>query len=180
VIEEFARILPPRAEAPAKLGGIKAREQEVLKLLARHSNAEIATTLVVTEATVKAHVAHVLTKLRIRDRVHAVIYAYESVLVQSAGHRLLGAERVSGSSAAAVSSSTASMAIRARRRSARSRGIVRGFPPPPYRPVYAGSSGWGSESFPGSPLARGRWRRRPSRTAPAKCSLRTFGLRELP
>jgi DNA-binding NarL/FixJ family response regulator len=82
VIEEFARRSPPPSASAAADPDLTAREREVLELLTRgRSNAEIAADLFLTEATVKTHVAHVLMKLGVRDRVQAVIWAYEAGLV---------------------------------------------------------------------------------------------------
>lgn len=82
LVERFAA-LDDAAAAPPDLDALTAREVEVLQLLARgRSNAEIAAELVVSEHTVKTHVAHILRKLDLRDRTQAVVVAYESGLVR--------------------------------------------------------------------------------------------------
>ena len=86
LIEEFAAT-PEAAPPPPGLDELTPREFEVFRLIARGlSNAEIADELVVSEATVKSHVAHVLMKLNLRDRVQAVVLAYEAGVV-SPGER---------------------------------------------------------------------------------------------
>nr|WP_205863947.1 response regulator transcription factor [Planosporangium mesophilum] len=84
LLDRFAEALPdPDAAPPPNLGLLTEREREVLVQVARGlSNAEIARELQVSEATVKTHVGHVLTKLGLRDRVQAVVLAYESGLVR--------------------------------------------------------------------------------------------------
>ena len=83
VIEEFSRQAPAQTPAPpAAVAELTRREREVLDLLARGlSNPEICERLVISEATAKTHVARILQKLDLRDRVQAVIYAYETRLV---------------------------------------------------------------------------------------------------
>ena len=86
LIHEFAKAAPSAHERPKSLEELTPREEEVLKLIARGmSNAEIAESLIVGETTVKTHVARVLMKLGVRDRVQAVVLAYESGLVQPGG-----------------------------------------------------------------------------------------------
>jgi DNA-binding NarL/FixJ family response regulator len=89
VIEEFARQQPAvTGTPPAAVAELTPREQEVFELLARGmSNPEICKQLVITEATAKTHVARILQKLDLRDRVQAVIYAYEAGLVAPGSSR---------------------------------------------------------------------------------------------
>jgi DNA-binding NarL/FixJ family response regulator len=87
LIDQFAALLPGGQDAPSELADLTDREREVLALVAQGlSNAEIAQRLFVSEATVKTHVGRVLAKLCLRDRVQAVVYAYEHGLVR-AGQR---------------------------------------------------------------------------------------------
>jgi DNA-binding NarL/FixJ family response regulator len=82
LIEEFSRLGAAHRSRPQALDELTPRELDVLKLLARGlSNAEIAAELVLGDTTVKTHVTHVLQKLGLRDRVQAVVLAYESGLV---------------------------------------------------------------------------------------------------
>ncbi len=82
LIEAFARRPAAAVTAPSRLASLTAREKDILLLVARgYSNAEIARELYVGEATVKTHIGHLLAKLALRDRVQAVILAYETGLV---------------------------------------------------------------------------------------------------
>ena len=82
LLDQFARHLPRDEPSTPALDRLTSRERDVLLEVARgRSNAEIAETLFLSEATVKTHVAHILTKLEVRDRVQAVVLAYESGLV---------------------------------------------------------------------------------------------------
>jgi len=83
LIAEFARMGAPRGLDGRRAEGLTGRESEVLGLLARGmSNAEIAGKLVVAEQTIKTHVGRILTKLDLRDRTQAVVYAYETGLIR--------------------------------------------------------------------------------------------------
>jgi DNA-binding NarL/FixJ family response regulator len=84
LLDQYARRLPPaNPESVEVLDRLTNRELAVLKLLARgHSNAEVGQALHLAETTVKTHVAHLLAKLGLTDRVHIVVFAYESGLVQ--------------------------------------------------------------------------------------------------
>jgi len=82
VVEEFARQRPAPPPPPRAVDDLTPREREVLDLIVRGlSNPEICARLVITEATAKTHVARILQKLGLRDRVQVVIYAYESGLM---------------------------------------------------------------------------------------------------
>jgi DNA-binding NarL/FixJ family response regulator len=83
LLDRLARTLPDPAEAPPDVGQLTEREVEVLQLVgSAFSNAEIAARLYLSEGTVKTHVSAVLRKLGLRDRVQAVVYAYDVGLVQ--------------------------------------------------------------------------------------------------
>jgi DNA-binding NarL/FixJ family response regulator len=83
LIDRFLSASPPNAPLPPALDELTERELEVLKHVARGlSNAEIAGALYVSDGTVKTHVARILSKLGLRDRVQVVVFAYESGLVQ--------------------------------------------------------------------------------------------------
>ena len=86
IVERFARLPEPGAARSRELADLSDREVEVLCHLARGlSNPEIADWLVVSPATVKTHVANILSKLDLRDRVQAVVFAYETGLVEPGG-----------------------------------------------------------------------------------------------
>jgi DNA-binding NarL/FixJ family response regulator len=83
LVERFTRLPPPGLARPAALGELSDRELEVLRLVSRGlTNAEIAGRLFLSAATVKTHVSRVLAKLGLRDRIQAVVLAYEAGLVQ--------------------------------------------------------------------------------------------------
>lgn len=83
LVEQFVRFPLPVIGVPEELSGLTARELDVLRLVARgRTNAEIASDLYLAETTVKTHLGHALTKLGLRDRIHAVVLAYEIGLVR--------------------------------------------------------------------------------------------------
>jgi DNA-binding NarL/FixJ family response regulator len=82
----FARLGAPSAPRPNRVEQLTERETQVLTMIARgRSNAEIAEDLVLAEQTIKTHVGRILTKLQLRDRTQAAIYAYETGLVRANG-----------------------------------------------------------------------------------------------
>ena len=88
LIDRFVPLLPAGAPPPSGLAELTEREREVLVLVAGGlSNAEIATRLFLSEATVKTHLGRILAKLSLRDRVQAVVLAYETGLVKARGAR---------------------------------------------------------------------------------------------
>jgi DNA-binding NarL/FixJ family response regulator len=87
LVERFVAAPPPSTTTPIALTALSEREIEVFTHLARgRSNAEIAGALYLSEATVKTHVAHILNKLDLRDRVQAVVLAYETGFLQPGRH----------------------------------------------------------------------------------------------
>jgi DNA-binding NarL/FixJ family response regulator len=87
LIENFVETQPRRLAGATALNGLTDREREVLRLMALgRSNAEIATSLFISEQTTKTHVSRILQKLNLRDRVQAVVFGYETGLVTPGGN----------------------------------------------------------------------------------------------
>ena len=83
LVEQYVRRSRPGTATPDVLRSLTDRELDVLRLMARgRSNAEIASTLFLSEATIKSHITHMFSKLSVRDRAQAVVLAYESGLVE--------------------------------------------------------------------------------------------------
>jgi DNA-binding NarL/FixJ family response regulator len=83
LIEQYVRRPPPGARSTAELAALTERELEVLRCLGRgQTNTEIAAELYLSQATIRTHVSHILAKLNLRDRVQAVVLAYETGLIQ--------------------------------------------------------------------------------------------------
>jgi DNA-binding NarL/FixJ family response regulator len=83
LVDRFVTGPRPNTPAPPELAELSPREREVLRLVASgQSNAEIAATLFVSEGTVKTHVARILSKLGLRDRVQVVVFAYERAIIE--------------------------------------------------------------------------------------------------
>jgi DNA-binding NarL/FixJ family response regulator len=86
VIQKFARM--PRPAPPKELGDLSERERDVFRLMARGlSNGEIAQELYISDTTVKTHVTHILQKLNLRDRVQAVVLAYQTGIFEAEAQR---------------------------------------------------------------------------------------------
>ena len=82
MIKQFARI--PRPVPPKELDDLTAREQDILRLIATGlSNAEIGQRLYISKTTVKTHVTHIFQKLGLRDRVQAVVLAYQTGVIEA-------------------------------------------------------------------------------------------------
>ena len=119
LVEHYVASPPPELARPSGLDELSERELEVLRLIGRGmSNAEIAAELVISLATVKTHVRHVLQKLRLRDRVQAVVVAYESGLVLG---RLRADDAQRGRRLGELASAACSASAAARSRSSRPR-----------------------------------------------------------
>ena len=83
MLEAYRTTGLPRAQSTARLAELTDRERDVLALIGRGaSNAEIGSTLCISEGTVKSHIGHIFTKLELRDRAAAIVFAFDHGLVQ--------------------------------------------------------------------------------------------------